>query len=160
MGIGVSGGAKGARLGPSMMPGGDQEVYQVVQPIFESVAAKVDGDPCVTYLGPKSAGNYVKMVHNGIEYALMQLISESYDFLKRVGGLTNEELATVFDTWNKGRLASFLVEITAEIFQMKDDSSDDMLVDRILDKAKQKGTGKWTSQHALDLGIPIPAIAR
>ena len=158
MGIGVSGGAKGARLGPSMMPGGDRHVYAIVKPIFESVAAKVGGDPCVTYLGPKSAGNYVKMVHNGIEYALMQLISESYDFLKKGAGLSNDELATVFNQWNGGRLASFLVEITGEIFQKKDDDGDGELVDKILDKAKQKGTGKWTSQHALDLGIPIPAI--
>ncbi len=158
MGIGVSGGAKGARLGPSMMPGGDPEVYAIVQPIFEAVAAKIDDDPCVTYLGPKSAGNYVKMVHNGIEYALMQLISESYDFLKRGAGLTNSELSEVFVNWNNGRLASFLVEITSEIFQKKDDLGDGDLVDVILDKAKQKGTGKWTSQHALDLGIPIPAI--
>ncbi len=158
MGIGVSGGSKGARLGPSMMPGGEPDVYKVVQPIFESVAAKVNGEPCVTYLGPKSAGNYVKMVHNGIEYALMQLISESYDFLKRAGGLSNAELAKVFSDWNKGRLASFLVEITAEIFQKKDELGEGDLVDAILDKAKQKGTGKWTSQHALDLGMPIPVI--
>lgn len=158
MGIGVSGGSKGARFGPSMMPGGEPEVYKIVQPIFEAVAAKVNGEPCVTYLGPKSAGNYVKMVHNGIEYALMQLISESYDFLKRAGGLSNTELSEVFVNWNNGRLASFLVEITSEIFQKKDDLGDGDLVDVILDKAKQKGTGKWTSQHALDLGMPIPAI--
>ena len=158
MGIGVSGGAKGARLGPSMMPGGDADVYKRIQPVFEAVAAKVNGEPCVTYLGPKSAGNYVKMVHNGIEYSMMQLISESYDFLKSVGGLTNDELEEVFTKWNKGRLASFLVEITSEIFAKKDDLGDGYLADAILDKAKQKGTGKWTSQHALDLGIPIPAI--
>lgn len=158
MGIGVSGGAKGARLGPSMMPGGDLEVYKRIQPVFEAVAAKVNGEPCVTYLGPKSAGNYVKMVHNGIEYSMMQLISETYDFLKSVGGLNNDDLANVFRQWNNGRLASFLVEITSEIFAKKDDMADGYLVDAILDKAKQKGTGKWTSQHALDLGIPIPAI--
>lgn len=158
MGIGVSGGAKGARYGPSMMPGGDEEVYKVVQPVFEAVAAKVNGEACVTYLGPKSAGNYVKMVHNGIEYALMQLISETYDFLKRGAGLTNGELSQVFKDWNQGRLASFLVEITAEIFEKKDELEDGDLIDVILDKAKQKGTGKWTSQHALDLGMPIPAI--
>ncbi|MEQ9426621.1 MAG: NADP-dependent phosphogluconate dehydrogenase [Cyclobacteriaceae bacterium] len=157
LGIGVSGGAKGARLGPSMMPGGEKNIYDHISSIFEAVAAKVNGEPCVTYLGPKSAGNYVKMVHNGIEYALMQLIAESYDFLKS-SGLTNDELADVFTNWNNGRLASFLVEITAEIFQKKDDLTDGHLVDAILDKAKQKGTGKWTSQHAMNLGIPIPAI--
>ncbi len=158
MGIGVSGGSKGARLGPSIMPGGELKVYKIVQPIFEAVAAKVNGEPCVTYLGPKSAGNYVKMVHNGIEYALMQLISESYDYLKRAGGLSNAELSEVFVNWNSGRLASFLVEITSGIFQKKDELGGGDLVDAILDKAKQKGTGKWTSQHALDLGMPIPAI--
>ena len=157
-GAGVSGGAKGARLGPSIMPGGSKEAYQHVKPIFEAVAAKYQGEPCVTYLGPKSAGNYVKMVHNGIEYGLMQLTAEIYDLLKKAGKLTNEELHQTYDKWNKGRLQSFLVEITSEIFAQKDDLTDGDLVDLILDKAKQKGTGKWTSQNAMDLGIPVPTI--
>ncbi|SHI83318.1 6-phosphogluconate dehydrogenase [Arenibacter nanhaiticus] len=157
-GSGVSGGAKGARRGPSIMPGGNKEAYKEVQPIFEAVAAKFKGEPCVAYLGPKSAGNYVKMVHNGIEYGLMQLTSEIYDLLKKAGKLTNDELHETFASWNKGRLQSFLVEITAEIFQKQDDKTDGRLVDQILDKAKQKGTGKWTSQNAMDLGIPVPSI--
>lgn len=157
-GAGVSGGAKGARKGPSIMPGGSKEGYKEVKPIFEAVAAKYEGEPCVTYLGPKSAGNYVKMVHNGIEYGLMQLTSEIYDLLKKAGGLSNKELHQSFDSWNKGRLHSFLVEITAEIFAQKDDLTDGDLIDMILDKAKQKGTGKWTSQNAMDLGIPVPTI--
>ena len=157
-GSGVSGGAEGARKGPSIMPGGNKEAYQHVKPIFEAVSAKFKGEPCVAYLGPKSAGNYVKMVHNGIEYGLMQLTSEIYDLLRKSCGLTNEELHTTFDSWNKGRLQSFLIEITSEIFEQKDDKADGYLVDKILDKAKQKGTGKWTSQNAMDLGIPVPSI--
>ena len=157
-GSGVSGGAKGARKGPSIMPGGNKEAYEHVRPIFEAVAAKYQGEPCVAYLGPKSAGNYVKMVHNGIEYAMMQLTSEVYDLLHRAAGLSNDELHQVFDSWNKGRLQSFLVEITAEIFLQEDDLGSGRLVDMILDKAKQKGTGKWTSQNAMDLGIPVPTI--
>jgi 6-phosphogluconate dehydrogenase len=157
-GSGVSGGAKGARKGPSIMPGGNKEAYEHVRPIFEAVAAKYQGEPCVAYLGPKSAGNYVKMVHNGIEYAMMQLTSEVYDLLHRAAGLSNDELHQVFDSWNKGRLQSFLVKITAEIFLQEDDLGSGRLVDMILDKAKQKGTGKWTSQNAMDLGIPVPTI--
>ncbi len=157
-GAGVSGGAKGARRGPSIMPGGNKEAYQHVKPIFEAVAAKYQGEPCVTYLGPKSAGNYVKMVHNGIEYGLMQLTSEIYDVLKKGGDYTNDELHATFHKWNAGRLQSFLVEITSEIFEQEDDLGDGRLVDKILDKAKQKGTGKWTSQNAMDLGIPVPTI--
>ncbi|MBN3520792.1 NADP-dependent phosphogluconate dehydrogenase [Algoriphagus lutimaris] len=157
-GSGVSGGAEGARKGPSIMPGGDKEAYQHVKPIFEAVSAKYKGEPCVAYLGPKSAGNYVKMVHNGIEYAMMQLTSEIYDLLKKSSELSNEELHQVYSKWNEGRLQSFLVEITAEIFTQKDDLTDGDLVDMILDKAKQKGTGKWTSQNAMDLGIPVPTI--
>lgn len=157
-GAGVSGGAKGARKGPSIMPGGSREAYQHVKPIFEAVSAKYKGDPCVTYLGPKSAGNYVKMLHNGIEYGLMQLTSEIYDLLKKAGGLSNQELHQTYSEWNKGRLQSFLVEITSEILAQKDDLTDGDLVDMILDKAKQKGTGKWTSQNAMDLGIPVPTI--
>ncbi len=157
-GAGVSGGAKGARLGPSIMPGGNREAYQHVKPIFEAVAAKYKGEPCVAYLGPKSAGNYVKMVHNGIEYGLMQLTSEMYDLLKKAGAYSNEELHATFSKWNAGRLQSFLVEITSEIFEQKDNLGDGHLIDKILDKAKQKGTGKWTSQNAMDLGIPVPSI--
>ena len=157
-GSGVSGGAKGARFGPSIMPGGNREAYEHVRPIFEAASAKVDGEPCVAYMGRGSAGNYVKMVHNGIEYGMMQLISEIYDVAHRGIGKTNEELAALFDQWNQGRLQSFLVEITAEIFTKKDDLTDAHLVDMILDKAKQKGTGKWTSQNAMDLGTPVPTI--
>jgi len=158
IGSGVSGGAKGARFGPSIMPGGAKEAYELVRPIFEAVSAKVDGTPCVDYLGQKSAGNYVKMVHNGIEYGLMQLISEMYAVMKSGLGLSNAEMHSTFDQWNHGRLQSFLVEITADIFTKKDELSDADLVDMILDKAKQKGTGKWTSQNAMDLGMPIPTI--
>jgi len=157
-GSGVSGGAKGARFGPSIMPGGDQEAYELIRPVFEAVSAKVNGEPCVDYMGKGSAGNYVKMVHNGIEYGLMQLISESYDIMMRGLGKSNEELHQIFHQWNQGKLQSFLIEITAEIFTHKDELEEGHLVDFILDKAKQKGTGKWTSQNAMDLGIPVPTI--
>lgn len=157
-GSGVSGGAKGARFGPSIMPGGNKQAYEHVRPVFEAASAKVDGEPCVAYMGKGSAGNYVKMVHNGIEYAMMQLISEVYDIAHRGFGYSNEKLATLFGEWNNGALQSFLMEITAEIFTKKDDLGDGYLVDKILDKAKQKGTGKWTSQNAMDLGIPVPTI--
>ncbi len=157
-GAGVSGGAEGARKGPSIMPGGDAEAYEHIKPIFEAVAADYKGEPCVAHLGPKSAGNYVKMVHNGIEYGMMQLTSEIYDLLRKSVKLNNDELHQVYDSWNKGRLQSFLVVITAEIFKQEDDLGDGRLVDMILDKAKQKGTGKWTSQNAMDLGIPVPTI--
>ena len=157
-GAGVSGGAKGARRGPSIMPGGDKAAYAHIQPIFEAASAKVNGEPCVAHLGNGSAGNYVKMVHNGIEYGLMQLIAEAYDLMKRGMGLSNESLQETFTTWNNGRLKSFLIEITSEIFAEKDDLTDGDLIDAILDKGKQKGTGKWTSQNAMDLGIPIPTI--
>lgn len=158
LGMGVSGGEEGARRGPSIMPGGAVEAYPRIKPVLEAVAAKVDGEPCVTYLGPRSAGHYVKMVHNGIEYGLMQLISEIYDLLKRSAGLDNDALANTFDQWNEGKLKSFLIEITALIFRKRDDDPARWLIDNILDKGKQKGTGKWTSQHALDLGVPIPTI--
>lgn len=158
LGVGVSGGAEGARRGPSIMPGGNKEAYETVRPILEAVSAKVGEDPCVDFMGHTSAGNYVKMVHNGIEYAMMQLIAESYDILKRIGGLTNSELQETFESWNDSELQSFLVEISAEIFGQADDKGDGDLVDKILDKAKQKGTGKWTSQHAMDLGVPVPTI--
>ena len=158
LGVGVSGGSEGARRGPSIMPGGNVESYQLVGPILEAVSAKVNGDPCVAYLGNSSAGHYTKMVHNGIEYGLMQLIAEAYDILKSIGGLSNQELHEVFSQWNEGALESFLIEITADIFAKHDDKNDGWLVDKILDKAKQKGTGKWTSQNAMDLGIGIPTI--
>lgn len=157
-GAGVSGGAKGARNGPSIMPGGSKAGYAAVQPIFEAVSAKYKGEPCVAYLGPKSAGNYVKMVHNGIEYGLMQLTSEIYDLLKKGAACSNDKMHAVFAEWNAGRLQSFLVKITSEILAKKDTLTSGHLVDQILDKAKQKGTGKWTSQNAMDLGIPVPSI--
>lgn len=158
IGAGVSGGAEGARRGPSIMPGGDPKAYEHIRPVLEAVAAKVGDDPCVAHMGRGAAGHYVKMVHNGIEYGLMQLIAEAYDLMKKLGGLTNEELHRTFSRWNEGRLQSFLIEITAAIFAQKDELTEGDLVDRILDKAKQKGTGKWTSQNAMDLGIPIPTI--
>jgi 6-phosphogluconate dehydrogenase len=160
-GMGVSGGEAGARFGPSMMPGGDKEAYQYLRPILEAIAAKANGNPCVAYMGNGAAGHYVKMVHNGIEYALMQIISEAYDILKRAGGLTNPDLHYVFARWNSGHLQSFLLQITAEIFRTLDVESSDKktyLVDAILDKAGSKGTGKWTSQDAMDIPVSIPTI--
>lgn len=158
MGMGVSGGEKGARIGPSIMPGGDLEAYEHVKPLLEAIAAKVNGEPCTAYMGKDAAGHYVKMVHNGIEYAIMQLISEVYDILKRGLGLTNQELHETFKQWNEGELQSFLVEITRDIFLQKDDVTGNDLVDMILDKAGAKGTGKWTSQDAMDLPIAVPTI--
>ncbi len=160
MGMGVSGGEEGARNGPSMMPGGPIEAWQMLQPIVAHVAAQVDDGPCVVHIGPGGSGNYVKMVHNGIEYGDMQLIAEAYDILKTVGGLTNEELHQVFDTWNKGELESFLVEITAQIFAKKDDEGQDgHLVDYILDKTGMKGTGRWTVMEAADNSVAAPTMA-
>lgn len=158
LGVGISGGEEGARKGPSMMPGGSEEAYEKVKSIFESAAAKVDNEPCVVYLGPRSAGHYVKMVHNGIEYGIMQLISETYDVLKRGLGLNNDELADIYGKWNQGKLKSFLIEITTHIFKQKDDKTDKYLIDVILDAAKQKGTGQWTSQDSMELKIPVPNI--
>ncbi|UOF66599.1 NADP-dependent phosphogluconate dehydrogenase [Bacillus velezensis] len=158
IGTGVSGGEEGALKGPSIMPGGQKEAHELVKPILEAISAKVDGEACTTYIGPDGAGHYVKMVHNGIEYGDMQLISESYFILKQVLGLSAEELHEVFAEWNKGELDSYLIEITADIFTKKDEETDKPLVDVILDKAGQKGTGKWTSQSALDLGVPLPII--
>lgn len=158
MGVGISGGETGARFGPSIMPGGKKEAYDRVAPMLEGVSAKVGQDACVTYIGPGSSGHYVKMVHNGIEYALMELIAETYDILKEVGGMRNDELHEVFFKWNEGPLQSYLIEITAAIFQQKDDSTSNYLVDMILDSAGQKGTGKWVSQNAMDLQVPVPAI--
>ena len=157
IGAGVSGGEEGALKGPSIMPGGQKEAYELVAPILEKIAAKANGEPCVAYIGPDGAGHYVKMAHNGIEYGDMQLIAESYSVLKHVVGLTNDELADVFADWNKGELDSYLTEITAEIFKYKDENGD-YLVDMILDAAGNKGTGKWTSQSALDLGEPLSLI--
>ena len=158
IGAGVSGGAKGARLGPSIMPGGKMEAYAHIQPIFEAVSAKFKGEPCVAYMGPGSSGNYVKMVHNGIEYGLMQLSSEIYDVLKQIGRLGNLELQETFAHWNSDRLQSFIIEISASIFSWEDELDEGYLLDKVKDKAKQKGTGKWTSQNAMDLGVPIPTI--
>jgi len=158
MGAGVSGGAEGARKGPSIMPGGAAEIYPEIQPIFEAVAARYEGAPCVAHLGPGSAGNYVKMVHNGIEYGLMQLTGEYYQLLAELGRFTNAALSEVFGRWNQGRLQSFLIEISSVIFSQKDPLDSGDLIDKILDKAKQKGTGKWTSQNGMDLGIPVPTI--
>lgn len=159
MGIGISGGEEGARKGPSIMPGGDEEAYKEVEPMLKAVAAKVNGEPCVGYLGKGAAGHYVKMVHNGIEYAIMQLISECYDLMHNGLGYTNEQLHKTFDDWNSGEMKSFLLEITATIFERKDDKeTGNYLVDMIFDKAGAKGTGKWTSQEGLDLPMPIPTI--
>ncbi len=158
MGVGISGGEKGARYGPSMMPGGEMEAYQRVQAIFEAVAANVNGEPCVTYLGPGSAGHYVKMVHNGIEYGLMQLISECYDLMKRGLQMDNDQLAEVFRSWDQGELNGFLIEITAKIFCKEDEKTGKRLIDMILGEAHQKGTGMWTSQEAMDLQVPAPTI--
>jgi 6-phosphogluconate dehydrogenase len=158
IGTGVSGGEYGALHGPSIMPGGPREAYERVRPVFEAIAAKVDGEPCVTYIGPRGAGHYVKMVHNGIEYGDMQLIAEVYDILSRAGGLTAAELHQVFAKWNRGELSSYLIEITADIFAKMDEETGKPLVEVILDEAQQKGTGKWASQDALDLGAPIPTI--
>src|SRR5208337_3072282 len=144
LGIGISGGEKGARFGPSVMPGGQREAYERVRPIFEAAAAKVDGNPCVTYLGPGSAGHYVKMVHNGIEYALMKLISETYDLMKRGMGLSDDELHQIYTQWNRGELQSYLIEITANIFTIIDQRTQKRLIDVILDVAGQHGTGMWT----------------
>lgn len=158
MGMGVSGGEEGARKGPSIMPGGDVEAFKVVQPILEAVAAKVNGEACTAYMGKDAAGHYVKMVHNGIEYAIMQLISEVYDLMRRGLGLSNEEMHQIFHQWNQEELNSFLIEITADIFKQKDVETGKELLDVILDKAGAKGTGKWTSQDAMDRGVSIPTI--
>ncbi|MGE5316390.1 MAG: NADP-dependent phosphogluconate dehydrogenase [Chloroflexota bacterium] len=159
MGIGISGGETGARFGPSIMPGGNKESYERIAAMLSAVAAKVDGDPCVTFIGNGSAGHYVKMVHNGIEYALMQAIAESYQLLKEIAGLGNKELHDVYQKWNKGVLQSYLIEITAAIFSQKDDAGEaGYLIDKILDSAHQKGTGKWMSQNSMDIQVPVPTI--
>jgi len=158
LGVGISGGVEGARKGPSIMPGGDRRAYARVQEMFEKASAHVNGEPCVIYLGTGSAGHYVKMIHNGIEYGLMQLIAESYDLLKRGGGLDDDELHEIYREWNHGVLNSYLVEITAHIFSQSDPKSSERLIDRILDEARQKGTGKWTSQDAMDIQVPVMTI--
>ena len=158
LGIGISGGEEGALKGPSLMPGGPRDAWKIVAPLLEKIAAQADG-ACTNYVGPDGAGHFVKMVHNGIEYGDMQLIAEAYDILRNVVGCKPEELATIFNTWNKGVLSSYLVEITAKIFAKKDPDGAGYLVDKILDKAGQKGTGMWTAQVALDLGISIPTIS-
>ncbi len=159
-GMGVSGGEEGALWGPSLMPGGSKEAYQAVEPILKKVAAKAeqDGEPCVTYIGPGGAGHYVKMVHNGIEYGDMQLIAEAYDILKRALGLTAKEFRNLFTGWNKGKLSSFLIESTARVFETIDSDTGSPLVDMILDKAGQKGTGKWTIIEAAEIGSVVPTI--
>ncbi|PNH04030.1 6-phosphogluconate dehydrogenase, decarboxylating [Tetrabaena socialis] len=159
LGMGVSGGEEGARNGPSMMPGGSPEAYSAIESIVKKVAAQVDSGPCVMYIGGGGAGNFVKMVHNGIEYGDMQLISEAYDVLKTLGGLDNEELAAVFTEWNQTELKSFLVEITAIIMNKKDDQAPGYLVDMIVDKTGSKGTGKWTVQQAAELAVAAPTMA-
>ena len=158
MGMGVSGGEHGARTGPSIMPGGDVEAWKKLKPILEAISAKVNDEPCVAYMGKAAAGHYVKMVHNGIEYAIMQLIGEVYDLLNRSAGLNNDDLHDIFKKWNEGEMKSFLMEITADIFLKEDEFTANRLVDMILDKAGSKGTGKWTSQDAMDLPVPTPTI--
>ena len=158
LGMGISGGAQGARHGTCLMPGGPREGYQRVQPLLEAAAAKVNGEACVAYLGGGSAGHYVKMVHNGIEYGLMQLIGETYDLMKRGLGLSPQELSLVYEQWNQEEVSSYLVEITAHIFRRQDKKMGKPLIELILDQAQQKGTGKWTSWDAMDLGVPTPTI--
>ena len=158
LGMGISGGEYGARNGPSLMPGGSKEGYERIRAVMEASAARVDKTPCVAYLGDGSAGHYVKMVHNGIEYGIMQLIAETYDLMKRGMGFNAEQLHTVYDAWNQGELNSYLMEITSEIFLKNDDKTKKPLVDMILDHARQKGTGKWTSAEAMEQQVPAPTI--
>jgi 6-phosphogluconate dehydrogenase len=159
VGAGISGGEEGALLGPSIMPGGSSEAYATLGPILESIAAVVDGVPCVTHVGTDGAGHFVKMIHNGIEYADMQLIAEAYDLIRRGTGATPAEIADIFTEWNKGELESYLIEITAEVLKQVDAKTGKPLVDVIVDQAGSKGTGVWTVQNALDLGIPVSGIA-
>lgn len=158
LGLGISGGEEGARYGPSLMPGGPREAHDRVRPILTKIAAQVRGEPCVAYLGSGSAGHYVKMVHNGIEYAIMELLAEAYDLLRRGLALSPREMAVIFEEWNRGELAAYLVEITGPILRTLDKKTGEPLIDLILDQARQKGTGKWTSQEALDLQVPTPSI--
>ncbi|MEG0250473.1 MAG: NADP-dependent phosphogluconate dehydrogenase [Peptostreptococcus sp.] len=156
LGVGISGGEEGARFGPAIMPGGDEKAYSFVSEIFEKISAKAYGEPCCRYISRDGSGHYVKMVHNGIEYADMQLISEAYTILKKIGRFSNKELEEIFDSWNKSELESYLIEITANIFKVKEGRN--YLLDVILDKASQKGTGKWTNFEAIDLGVDISVI--
>src|SRR5688500_9459693 len=158
IGSGVSGGEEGALMGPSLMPGGTREAYEEIRAIWEAIAAKTDDGPCTTYVGPNAAGHFVKMVHNGIEYGDMQLIAEAYDIMRRVLRMEAGQIADMFAEWNRGVLESYLIEITAQVLRVKDKESGKPLVDLILDQAEQKGTGKWTAQVALDLGVAIPTI--
>ena len=158
VGMGVSGGEDGARKGPSMMPGGDKEAYKYLKPVLEKIAAHVNGEPTVAYMGERSAGHFVKMVHNGIEYALMQLISETYEVMKKGLQMEDSEIHDVFKKWNEGRLKSYLIEITRDIFAYKEKGADHLFFNDIKDEAKAKGTGKWTSQAAMDLSVPVPMI--
>jgi 6-phosphogluconate dehydrogenase len=158
VGMGVSGGEEGARRGPALMPGGATEAWEAIKPVCEAIAAKTDSGPCVTHVGPDGAGHFVKMVHNGIEYGDMQLIAEAYDLMARGLSMTAPEIGEVFARWNEGPLASFLIEITAKVLTVKDPETGNPLVDLILDKAGQKGTGKWTAELALDLGVSISTI--
>src|SRR6266705_1102561 len=158
LGMGVSGGEEGALKGPSLMPGGPRESYDRVEELLKAISAKVDGVPCCTYIGPDGAGHFVKMVHNGIEYADIQLIAESYDFLRQALGLDANELAAIFRAWNEGELQSYLIEITANVLAKNSDGTDAALVDVIEDEAEQKGTGRWTSESALELGVPLTGI--
>ncbi len=158
LGMGVSGGESGARYGPSMMPGGSEEGYRRIGSILEATAARTNGEPCVAYLGPGSAGHYVKMIHNGIEYGIMELIAESYDLLRRGLRLDLKSLSSTYATWNEGKLSGYLIEITARVLERTDDKTGRPLIDMIVDRARQKGTGKWTSRDALDLKTPVPTI--
>jgi 6-phosphogluconate dehydrogenase len=158
LGVGVSGGEEGARRGPSIMPGGPEDAYRAVEPILTAIAAKVNGEPCVAYLGPGSAGHYIKMVHNGIEYGMMELIAETYDLMDRGLDFSDSELSKIYGGWSRGLVGSFLVEITAQIFRRIDEKTHKPLIDLICDQAKQKGTGMWTSQDAMRLMIPVPNI--
>ncbi len=159
VGMGVSGGEEGALNGPSIMPGGSPESYESLGPMLEKISAKVDGTPCATHVGPDGAGHFVKMVHNGIEYADMQLIAEAYDLLRYAGGYSPTQIAEIFRTWNTGRLDSYLIEITAEVLAHTDAKTGGPFIDVVLDQAEQKGTGRWTVQTALDLGVPVDGIA-
>src|ERR1700712_1470687 len=159
VGTGISGGEEGALNGPSIMPGGSDEAWQKLGPIFESISAHVDGVPCCVHVGPDAAGHFVKMVHNGIEYADMQLIAEAYDLLRQRLGASAADISQIFQEWNEGDLESFLIEITAKVLAHVDAESGKAMVDVIVDQAEQKGTGRWTVQNALDLGVPITGIA-
>ena len=157
-GMGISGGEKGARNGPSMMPGGNKPAYERLRPVFEAIAARVNNEPCVAYMGSGSAGHYVKMVHNGIEYGIMQLIAEVYDIMKRGYNLSDKKIQRTFERWNQSELQSYLIEITAKVLSKRDEETGQRLVELISDKARAKGTGKWTSQNAMELQVPVPVI--